>query len=357
EVIVESLVYSSALLPCWFPFIQGEENLLVIWEKVEKDGTSVQVYKFVDGRSDLSNQDSQFRGRTDLSGDLSQGNLELTLTGVSLNDGGVYHCRAANNLNHGDKMAVLSVSAPPQEKIETVIEGNVTLVPKYFGVPTEITWKRNSDLLVEMEMAKPKPHFYRLADRAHLDRSGSLTIRYLTKEDSGIYKSEVLITRNIQETEIHLSVLDRVSKPLIYDNSTGQKIILRCVSSTLGVTYKWVKNRVETVSTEPDYIAPRARENVEMSCTVNNTVSEDSESISILLAQEYGRHHFSIGIAMLVFITVVYLSYKRFRIIEIQNRREWEPALPTNPKLPTPHTLSSDSHNYSGHDIKIIIAF
>ncbi|KAM5126912.1 uncharacterized protein ACMZJ9_021025, partial [Mantella aurantiaca] len=207
EVIVESLVYSSALLPCWFPFIQGEENLLVIWEKVEKDGTSVQVYKFVDGRSDLSNQDSEFRGRTDLSGDLSQGNLELTLTGVSLNDGGVYHCRAANNINHGDKMVVLSVSAPPQEKIETVIEGNVTLVPKYFGVPTEITWKMNSDLLVEMEMAKPKPHFYRLADRAHLDRSGSLTIRYLTKEDSGVYKSEVLITRNIQETEIHLSVL------------------------------------------------------------------------------------------------------------------------------------------------------
>ncbi|XP_077335695.1 uncharacterized protein LOC143981591 isoform X2 [Lithobates pipiens] len=185
EVRVTSIAYDTARLPCSFSFIQGEEHLLVIWEKVGKDGRSMQVYKFVNGEVNLANQDSQFRGRTVFSGDISQGTLDLTLVGVTQNDDAVYYCRAANKMNRGDNVVVLSV-------------------------------------------------------------------------------------------------IDRVSKPIIFDISTDQTIILHCVSSTINVTYKWLVNGRETETTKQTYMAPRPKEDVVVRCTVNNTVSKDSQSITII---------------------------------------------------------------------------
>ncbi|XP_018429426.1 PREDICTED: uncharacterized protein LOC108802036 [Nanorana parkeri] len=283
EVRVSPVVYDTVRLPCWFPFIQGVDDLRAVWVKAGKDGNDLQVYKFVNGQHDLSNQDSQFRGRADLSGDISQGKLDLTLTAVTMIDDGVYYCRAANQINHGDNSVILSVRALPPQMMESLVDGDVALVPKYFGVPTEITWKLDGSKIVEWELVSPVPHFYRLADRAALSRNGTLTIRKLRKEDLGIYKSEVLVNNYIQETELWLSVLDRVSKPTIYDSSSSQEINLSCISSTINVTYTWLdQTRGETVSTnQQDYIAPRPKENVVLTCTVNNYLSEDSESITI----------------------------------------------------------------------------
>ncbi|XP_077335698.1 uncharacterized protein LOC143981594 isoform X2 [Lithobates pipiens] len=218
EVRVTSIAYDTARLPCSFSFIQGEEHLLVIWEKVGKDGRSMQVYKFVNGEVNLANQDSQFRGRTIFSGDVSQGTLDLTLVGVTQNDDAVYYCRAANKINHGDNVVVLSV-------------------------------------------------------------------------------------------------IDRVSKPIVFDDSTDQTIILHCVSSTINVTYKWLVNGRETETTKQTYMAPRPKEDVVVRCTVNNTVSKDSQSITIIPYKTgFTIIHvlpiIGLLIAVAIFVVVVNQRYK-----------------------------------------------
>ncbi|XP_077335697.1 uncharacterized protein LOC143981594 isoform X1 [Lithobates pipiens] len=315
EVRVTSIAYDTARLPCSFSFIQGEEHLLVIWEKVGKDGRSMQVYKFVNGEVNLANQDSQFRGRTIFSGDVSQGTLDLTLVGVTQNDDAVYYCRAANKINHGDNVVVLSVIALPPLLVQKAVDDDVTLVPKFSGVPTEINWKLNNNKLVDMELKPLNRHFYRLADRADLQLNGSLTIRNLTKEDSGAYKSEAIVNNFFQITEIQLTVLDRVSKPIVFDDSTDQTIILHCVSSTINVTYKWLVNGRETETTKQTYMAPRPKEDVVVRCTVNNTVSKDSQSITIIPYKTgFTIIHvlpiIGLLIAVAIFVVVVNQRYK-----------------------------------------------
>ncbi|XP_073473633.1 uncharacterized protein [Aquarana catesbeiana] len=315
EIRVTSIAYDTARLPCSFNFIQGAEHLLVLWEKEGKDGKSVQVYKFENGEVNLTNQDSQFRGRTVFSGDVSLGKLDLTLVGLTQNDDAVYYCRAANKINHGDNTVVLSVIALPPLMVQKVVEDNVTLVPKFSGVPTEINWKLNNNKLVDMELKPLERHFYRLADRAELQLNGSLTIRNLTKEDSGAYKSEAIVNNFIQETEIRLSVFDRVSKPIISDSSTDEQIILHCESSTINVSYKWLVNGRETETTEQDYKAPRPEEDVVVSCSVNNTVSKDSQSIPITTYKTgFRRHRFYTIFAVVLFLLflIVILNVRCF---------------------------------------------
>ncbi|XP_072262802.1 programmed cell death 1 ligand 1-like [Pyxicephalus adspersus] len=205
EVRINSFINEDAHLPCQFPFIQGLESLAVVWAKEEKIGKFLQVFKFWNSQNDFSIQASQFRGRADLSGNISQGNLELTLTGVTVEDQGVYYCRAANKKNHGDKRVELSVS-------------------------------------------------------------------------------------------------DRVSKPIIIDQSTKEEISLHCTSSTPNVTYKWrQKLGNEILSTEQKFIAPRPKKKVALICTVNDAWSEDSKSITISNTPESGGNQICIIFAILMF--------------------------------------------------------
>ncbi|XP_077335696.1 uncharacterized protein LOC143981591 isoform X3 [Lithobates pipiens] len=187
----------------------------------------MQVYKFVNGEVNLANQDSQFRGRTVFSGDISQGTLDLTLVGVTQNDDAVYYCRAANKMNRGDNVVVLSV-------------------------------------------------------------------------------------------------IDRVSKPIIFDISTDQTIILHCVSSTINVTYKWLVNGRETETTKQTYMAPRPKEDVVVRCTVNNTVSKDSQSITIIpYKTEPGEHIFP-TIVVVVVLPIVILIIFMIIIQVFRYKRCWK---------------------------------
>ncbi|KAM5126929.1 V-set domain-containing T-cell activation inhibitor 1-like [Mantella aurantiaca] len=110
EVRVTPKLYGTAELPCTFPFIRGLEDLTVVWEKVEDTGRRFLVHKSVAGRDDLSDQDSQYSGRTRFSGGVMKGNLQLTLTEATLRDEGTYYCRAANRKGHGDKKVELSIA-------------------------------------------------------------------------------------------------------------------------------------------------------------------------------------------------------------------------------------------------------
>ncbi|XP_040190057.1 uncharacterized protein LOC120921614 isoform X3 [Rana temporaria] len=106
--------------------------------------------------------------------------------------------------------------------INETVGRDVTLTPHYTGDPSEINWKINGNKLVDMEL-RPRVDivFYHLQDRATINHTdGVLTIRKLTKGDSGVYKAEVLVNNVYQVTEINLMVLDESVTPA-FTSSTG----------------------------------------------------------------------------------------------------------------------------------------
>ncbi|XP_077335691.1 V-set domain containing T-cell activation inhibitor 1-like [Lithobates pipiens] len=106
---VSTYLYGSVQLPCSFPFVQGAEGLSVVWEKVEGDGRKLLVYKFMNGTDLLADQDPGFRGRVQLSGKFSLGNLNLTLREVTFQDEGTYVCKAAHQRDDGDLTVTLDI--------------------------------------------------------------------------------------------------------------------------------------------------------------------------------------------------------------------------------------------------------
>ncbi|XP_073473644.1 V-set domain-containing T-cell activation inhibitor 1-like [Aquarana catesbeiana] len=108
ETKVVTSLYGTVTLPCWFPFIHGTKDLTVVWEKNDKDGRFI-AHKFIDGQDILKDQDLNYTGRTELSGDFSQGMVDLTLREVTFNDEGTYYCRAANKKGSGDKKVELTI--------------------------------------------------------------------------------------------------------------------------------------------------------------------------------------------------------------------------------------------------------
>ncbi|KAM4700704.1 butyrophilin-like protein 1 [Discoglossus pictus] len=94
---VTTYLHGSAELPCTFSFVSGPKSLYVSWEKTEhlKSGGTI-VHNLRDGGDDNEHQDPEYKGRTELSRDLSRGKLDLILTNVTFSDEGIYYCRAAN---------------------------------------------------------------------------------------------------------------------------------------------------------------------------------------------------------------------------------------------------------------------
>ncbi|XP_075053589.1 butyrophilin-like protein 3 [Mixophyes fleayi] len=104
---VTTHLYGTVQLPCSFPFVQ--DRVTVVWEKIGDDGRKLVVHKYIEGRDSVEEQDSQYRGRTELSKEFSKRRLDLTLRDVTFSDEGTYYCRAAHEKGHGDTMVTLSI--------------------------------------------------------------------------------------------------------------------------------------------------------------------------------------------------------------------------------------------------------
>ncbi|XP_068122420.1 lymphocyte function-associated antigen 3 [Hyperolius riggenbachi] len=102
----------------------------------------------------------------------------------------------------------LIVLPQAREVLEAESGGSVTLQPKYSGDPSEISWWKATDILVDLQL-KPSEHigFYHFKGRAAIDKiTGQLTITNLTKADSGLYRAEVLVDDRTQYSGIQLTV-------------------------------------------------------------------------------------------------------------------------------------------------------
>ncbi|XP_040190073.1 uncharacterized protein LOC120921625 isoform X3 [Rana temporaria] len=202
-------------------------------------------------------------------------------------------------------LGVLLLGAGAQQTEVKLVGSEVIMVPKYTGNPTEINWKINGNKLVDMELNTPdEPTFYHLKNRTTIDRTnGRLTIRNLTIGDSGDYKAEVLVNSVYQYTEIKLTVRACPDVPTITDQSTKDRIILFCESSTPGVTYEWRINKI-SVGTNQLYNESRPKEDVTLTCFVDNEVCKKNVSKTILYTAEPSGPSGG-GIAGIVFVVII----------------------------------------------------
>ncbi|KAM4609572.1 butyrophilin-like protein 10 [Discoglossus pictus] len=111
---VTTYLYGSAELPCIFPFVSGSESLYVSWEKrdnlkIDKRNIPV-VHMFQEGEDHNEHQDPAYKGRTELSKDISRGKLDLVLKNITYSDEGIYYCRAANLRGRGDIPVKLTIN-------------------------------------------------------------------------------------------------------------------------------------------------------------------------------------------------------------------------------------------------------
>ncbi|XP_068127123.1 hepatic and glial cell adhesion molecule-like [Hyperolius riggenbachi] len=180
-------------------------------------------------------------------------------------------------------LLLLAAACQGQGDTNAVVGGNITLVAKFTGTPTEINWKVNGDKYVDMELIPPQPPtFYRNRDRSSIQQNGSLTITGLNKTDAGDYKAEALIDNRFQETDYKLTVYERLSKPTINDSSTKEEIIVTCKSAESDVTsYEWLNSTGARVSSKPTYVTLRLKKDLTLTCVIKNPASENRTSITI----------------------------------------------------------------------------
>ncbi|XP_068122405.1 V-set domain containing T-cell activation inhibitor 1-like [Hyperolius riggenbachi] len=162
---VSTSLYDSVQLPCSFPFVRGPEGLTVVWVKVEGNGSSVVVHKSVDGKADLREQDPQFTNRTELSKEITGGNLNLTLSEVSFRDEGTYICKAAHKTADGDLAVQLSISG---------LNANSPSI-----IFTSISGKRRLKFFISGVFQNPEVTWYNLPNTADLTREATQNITSL----------------------------------------------------------------------------------------------------------------------------------------------------------------------------------
>ncbi|XP_030044569.1 butyrophilin-like protein 9 [Microcaecilia unicolor] len=118
---MKARLYTSVVLPCEFPFVQGSENLFISWEK-EDNRDIIAVHSFHDSTDHPEEQTAQYRGRTRLSKELSRGVISLELTEVTSSDAGIYMCKAANLNNRGSKEIHLTIDELEADDPKVTVE-------------------------------------------------------------------------------------------------------------------------------------------------------------------------------------------------------------------------------------------
>ncbi|XP_053311019.1 uncharacterized protein LOC128473020 [Spea bombifrons] len=106
---VTAVLHGTAVLPCSVSFISGTEGLLVSWAKKIGTKPSLVLLAFYKGQFDLKDQAPQYRGRTNMSPDLPNGKLDLTLTHVEHPDEGVFVCHVTHPASYRDIEVRLTV--------------------------------------------------------------------------------------------------------------------------------------------------------------------------------------------------------------------------------------------------------
>ncbi|XP_047671250.1 uncharacterized protein LOC113654382 isoform X4 [Tachysurus fulvidraco] len=154
------------------------------------------------------------------------------------NDNSIYYCSAKNEVSV--MSAEFKLKDCISEDCKHVATGTVYTFTS--GITGDIElgdWRLNGNLVVEWE-GKSEPVWYRLQDRAKLNRAnGDLSV-VLQKNDSGEYKALFQVKGVLQYYVITINVIDPVTKPKVTCEQNDQGITLKCsLVPPVEAKFKW----------------------------------------------------------------------------------------------------------------------
>ncbi|XP_047671249.1 uncharacterized protein LOC113654382 isoform X3 [Tachysurus fulvidraco] len=154
------------------------------------------------------------------------------------NDDSIYYCSAQNEVSV--MSAEFKLKDCISEDCKHVATGTVYTFTS--GITGDIElgdWRLNGNLVVEWE-GKSEPVWYRLQDRAKLNRAnGDLSV-VLQKNDSGEYKALFQVKGVLQYYVITINVIDPVTKPKVTCEQNDQGITLKCsLVPPVEAKFKW----------------------------------------------------------------------------------------------------------------------
>lgn len=155
---------------------------------------------------------------------------------------------------------------------EVVLKSDTTA-----GTITNIMWKHGENIAVQWDGVEVD-RYRQFRDRGDLNIStGDLTIKELTKNDSGLYTPEI---NNMINTATHLFIISPVQKPdvgISCDDETS--CILSCDGETTGaepVSYSWMSDDKVLGSSKMQHISKATSLSVtEFRCKLSNPVSQE----------------------------------------------------------------------------------
>ncbi|XP_018516729.1 uncharacterized protein LOC108873090 [Lates calcarifer] len=201
-------------------------------------------------------------------------------------------------------LALNSIDANSDTPVYEKVGGTAVLSPgSVTGPITNIMWKHDTD--IAMGWFDGETEAYRqFKERGSLNAStGNLTITRLTRNDSGIYTSEI---NNKITSKTQLRVISPVSKPTISVQCDDQRTHCNwtCAGATEDaepITYNWVAfDATENIVTKERTIT-ETREAV-YRCTLQNPVSHKSSELVRNPLYPTGRAIFAVFILAAVFI-------------------------------------------------------
>ncbi|KAF3843483.1 hypothetical protein F7725_002332, partial [Dissostichus mawsoni] len=130
----------DALLSCYLNSDSQNARLKGVSVSWQKTGVTGLVYQYEDGAPKLSDQNSQFKGRTQLFPDvLLSGNASLLLRRVRGSDAGEYSCSVSSSAGGGKVDINLRTGAPSFKFSNGVLTAEAS---RWLPKPT-VTWSHN----------------------------------------------------------------------------------------------------------------------------------------------------------------------------------------------------------------------
>ncbi|XP_073407136.1 uncharacterized protein [Dendrobates tinctorius] len=226
-----------------------------------------------------------------------------------------------------------------EEQITKVSGSVVTFRVNADVRPSEITWLKNENKIVELEEGREPDFypFYDIKDRVGVNLTEkTFTLQAVTPEDSGAYKAVLLVDDRLLNDFFSLRVLDPVCNVSIQNTIVGHNVTLSCSCSSGGARpsqYKWQNGITE--SDQQILTVSMGKEPKTLWCVASNEVSSSNATVTVphQVPDLKERSHSIIAAVLVILIVFIGLVLNYACLLGFCHR-ERQLVPPTDPEDP-----------------------